>query len=66
MLKSNKTESPNQIGAKEFERKDAKKRKQVGKELDPPVPPRYRNRVNSLYLPTSGFPAPGGPNSFTP
>ena len=32
---------------------------QVGKELDPPVPPRYRNRVNSLYLPAGSFPATG-------
>ena len=37
-----------------------------GKELDPPVPPRYRNRVNSLYLPASSFPALGGSNIFTP
>ena len=37
-----------------------------GKELDFPVPPRYRNRVNSLYLPAGSFPAPGDPNTFTP
>ena len=38
---------------------------QEGKELDPPVPPRCRDRVNSLYLPAGSFPAPGDPNSFT-
>ena len=37
-----------------------------GKELDLPVPPRCRDRVYSLYLPASSFPAPGDPNSFTP
>ena len=26
-----------------------------------PLPPRSRNRVNSLYLPACGFPAPGDP-----
>jgi hypothetical protein len=39
---------------------------QEGKGLDHPVPPRYRNRVDSLYLPASSFPAPGDPNTFTP
>jgi len=38
---------------------------QEGKELDPPVPPRCRDRVSSLYLPAGSFPAPGDPNSFT-
>lgn len=38
----------------------------VGKELDFPVPPRYRNKVTPLYLPASDFPAPGDLNSFTP
>jgi hypothetical protein len=28
-----------------------------------PAPPRYRNGVNSPYLPACGFPAPGGPHS---
>lgn len=37
----------------------------VGKGLDPPAPSRYRNRVNSLYLPASSFPALGGSNTFT-
>jgi hypothetical protein len=26
-----------------------------------PLPPRCRDRVNSLYLPACGFPAPGDP-----
>jgi hypothetical protein len=31
-----------------------------------PPPPRYRNEVNSSYLPASGFPAPGGPVEIAP
>lgn len=29
-------------------------------------PPRYRNEVNSSYLPACGFPAPGGPAEIAP
>ena len=31
-----------------------------------PLPPRYRNEVNSSYLPACGFPAPGGPAEIAP
>ena len=31
----------------------------VGKGVAIPLPPRCRNRVDSLYLPACGFPAPG-------
>ena len=31
-----------------------------------PPPPRYRNEVNSSYLPACGFPAPGGPAEIAP
>ena len=31
-----------------------------------PLPPRYRNEVNSSYFPASGFPAPGGPVEIAP
>ena len=31
-----------------------------------PLPPRYRNEVNSSYLPACGFPAPGGPVEIAP
>jgi len=31
-----------------------------------PLPPRYRNEVNSSYLPVCGFPASGGPAEIAP
>ena len=36
----------------------------VGKGEGIPLPPRCRDRVNTLYLPACGFPAPGDPCSL--